>query len=161
MSKIVIINLTILVFCFLSVLEVNAQENYKGIIPMITTKAEVEKMLGKPNKLGFYEFDEENVTIRYYESLCKDKNDCFCNGQIDTVQVINVIPFNLNFVDLNLDLKDYEKTLSSSGPKRVSYSNFEKGLVYTICEERVCSIDYFASEETCKMVRARTNNNLH
>jgi hypothetical protein len=161
MNKLLMINLTILVFCFFTSLQVNAQENYKGIIPMITTKAEVEKMLGKPNKLGFYEFDEENVTIRYYENICKDKNDCFCNGHIDTVQYINIIPFGLNFVDLSLDLKDYEKTESSSGPKRTSYANFKIGLVYTICDEQVCDIDYYASEETCKMVSERTNTKLH
>ena len=43
---------------------VQAKE-WRGIVPLKSTRADVERLLGKPNGLGRYEFDNERAYIDY------------------------------------------------------------------------------------------------
>lgn len=136
--------------------DVNAQENFKGIIPMVTTKSEVEKILGKPNRNGAYELDEGRVHIGYYEQECKEKIECSCLVPLGTVQYIRVtLYYDLYLKDLNLDPQKFKETRSSKFPDIFTYSNSKSGVVYTVQNGKVSHIDYNESEDTCNEIKQK------
>ncbi len=74
---------------------VRAKE-WRGIIPLKSTRADVERLLGKTNQLGRYEIQNERVTIWYSEGPCEGKHgglakpNCECLVAKDTVLKITV-----------------------------------------------------------------------
>src|SRR5215211_7734523 len=78
-------------------LEVFATE-WRGIIPLISTRADVERLLGKPKELGRYEVNGERADIIYSDGPCKgwyyslEKTNCKCLVLKDTVLSIYVEP---------------------------------------------------------------------
>lgn len=134
----------------------NAQENFKGIIPMITTKTEVEKKLGKPNKYGDYELDEGRVHIDYYERKCEENLECFCLAPLGTVRFINIeLYYDLYLKDLNLDPQKFKETRSSHLLDVFTYSNSKTGVVYEVYEGKVSHIYYYESEDTCNSIKQK------
>jgi hypothetical protein len=147
--------ISLFVIC-LAVFNVDAQENFKGIIPMVTTKAEVEKILGKPDKNGKYELDEGRVYIRYYEKQCERKIECFCLAALGTVQYISVeLYYDLYLKDLNLEPQKFKETRSEHLPDVYSYSNLKKGIVYEVQNGKVTHIYYYESEDTCNDIKQK------
>jgi len=145
----------LLVSC-LVIFDVNAQENFKGIIPMVTTKSEVEKILGKPNKYGDYELDEGRVHVDYYERECEKKIECFCLVPLGTVRFISIeLYYDLYLKDLNLDAQKFEETRSSHLPGIYSYLNSKTGVVYEVQGGKVTHIYYNESEDTCNEIKQK------
>ena len=64
------ITMILLLACWAS----GQQNGFRGIIPLITTRGEVEKKLGKPDKFGRYELDEGRIEIHYRENECSKSN---------------------------------------------------------------------------------------
>ncbi len=78
---------------------VRAQEGYRGIIPLVTTREEVEKILGKPTSGTRYEFKDKRVTVIYRENACADRDrSCSCLAPIGTVLFISVEPYGETFI---------------------------------------------------------------
>lgn len=139
-----------------SVFIANAQENFKGIIPMITTKADVEKILGKPNKYGDYELDEGRVHVDYYEQECDKKIECFCLVPSGTVRFINIeLYYDLYLKDLNLDPQKFKETRNSHTTGIFTYSNPKTGVVYSVYDGKVFQILYYESEDTCNAIKQK------
>src|SRR5690349_3773129 len=71
---------------------------WRGIVPLKSTRADVERFLGKPNELGLYEVNGEHVTIIYSEGPCiglyrsLEKANCKCLVSKDTVLSIYIEP---------------------------------------------------------------------
>src|SRR6476659_7763140 len=78
-------------------LEVFAEE-WRGIVPLRSTRADVVRLLGKPNELGRYEVNGERADIIYSDGPCKgwhyslEKVNCKCLVPKDTVLSIYVEP---------------------------------------------------------------------
>ena len=157
MNNCVIYSITIGLFVScLVVFKVNAQENFKGIIPMVTMKSEVEKKLGKPNKYGDYELDEGRVHIDYYERECEKKIECFCLVPLGTVRFISInLYYDLYLKDLNLDTSIFERKVIYINPLLETYADFKAGIVYDVSKGRVSHIYYYESEATCKMLEEK------
>jgi hypothetical protein len=145
-----------LIVSCLAIFNVKAQESFKGIIPMVTTKNEVEKKLGKLNEKGVYELDEGRVTIRYYEQQCQKKTECICLVPLETVQYISVtLYYDLYLKDLNLDPQKFKETNNPHLPDIFTYSNSKTGVTYEASEGKVYEILYYESEETCNNVKQK------
>lgn len=146
-------------FCYAAI-GVNAQETWRGIVPYVTTKEEVEKNLGKPTRGSFYELDEGRVLIKYVEIECAKKIECHCLAPLGTVQFIDVnLYYDLYFKDLTLDLTAFERKLVSPDPIQETYANWKIGIVYSVYEGKVSHIYYYESEATCKLLKEKNKLN--
>lgn len=140
----------------LAALDISAQENFKGIIPMVTTKAEVEKILRKADEYGDYELEEGRVHVDYYDQECEKKIECFCLVPLGRVRYVSVtLYYDLYLKDLNLDLQKYKETRSTHLPDVFTYSNSKTGVVYEVQSGKVSRISYYESEDTCNEIKQK------
>src|SRR5258708_3506479 len=86
-----------LLFLFLFVLFGQSQaKSWRGIMPLKSTRADVERLLGKADSFGRYQFAEDRGSIRYRENPCLglyrplEKDNCECMVSRDTVVSIFV-----------------------------------------------------------------------
>ena len=144
---------------------VEAKE-WRSITPLKSTRADVERLLGKPNELGRYEIQNERVTITYLEEPCNDalralaKANCECLVVKDTVLKIAVtFDSPVKVSKMGIDKKKYERTAVDAAYRpTATYSDFTAGVVYTIreSEDVVTNIDYLPSAKDCEgIIRSR------
>jgi len=151
----------IFALCLYSATLVQAKE-WRGIVPLKSTRADVERLLGKPNGLGRYEFDSERAYIDYAKG-CEQLKDCLCLVPKDTVISIFVtLESDLKLSELKLDGSKYKKSRSAHLPSIVNFTNDEEGITYTVDEEdkEVMHITYLPSAQDCHnlIYRARPGN---
>jgi hypothetical protein len=144
----------------LTVTAVNAQaEGWRGIVPLKSTRADVERLLGLPGKHGRYQFDKERAYIHYAgPGPCHPVNGCLCEVSKDTVISIHVeLEVEMRFSALNLDKKKYKRYPSPQDPTIVTYSNDEQGIIYTVDEEHddVTDIQYLPTAKDCQAAMRR------
>src|SRR5215510_11066963 len=57
---------------------------WRGIVPLISTRSDVERLLGKPNDSGLYELNGEAASVIYSDGPCQglyrslEKANCKC-----------------------------------------------------------------------------------
>jgi hypothetical protein len=145
-------------------LEVFAEE-WHGIVPLRSTRADVVRLLGKPNELGRYEASGERADIIYSNGPCKgwyyplEKANCKCLVLKDTVLSIYVEPNEtLKFSKLRIDKSRFTRTAIIIGNGLFSYSNLTDGIVYTVDEaqDEVIDVEYLPSFADCQRVTTIT-----
>ena len=146
--------ITLFVILLFSTVVLEAAE-WRGIIPLKSTRADVERLLGKPDNYKRYEFENERASIQY-ETVPGDRTDrCDCFVQIDTVLDIYVdVEVEMKFSVLNIDKTKFEKTIPPKYPNITVYSNWKDGIIYEIDEkdDRVWNISYIESDKDCQEV---------
>ena len=133
-------------------------KEWRGIIPLRSTRADVERLFGKPNEWGRYQFKDERASIEYSSGPCKGvyqalrKDNCKCLAPKDTVLSIYVEPVQQTFSALKIDKGKYTRTPIVSGPPNFSYSNRAEGIIYTVdeTEDEIIDIEYLPSTEDCQ-----------
>ena len=137
-------------------------KEWRGIVPLKSTRADVERLLGKPNGLGRYQFDDERAYIYYSEGVCARGDDCSCLVPKDTVLNIFVtLEVEMKFSDLKIDRRGYQRTKSAHLPTVVSHSNEEEGIIYTVDEDEVTEITYLPSGKDCREVVRKNRRAKH
>jgi hypothetical protein len=141
-------------------------KDWHGIMPLKSTRADVESRFGKPDKWGEYEVNNERVSFHYSEGSCKGlyeslgKDNCKCLLQKDIVVSIFVEPtVKRKFSDLKLDLRKFKRTAIAPFPQTFAYYNPTEGVDYTVdeSEDEVTTIDYYATPDDCQnIVKNRT-----
>lgn len=140
--------------------EVRAKE-WRGIVPLKSTKADVERLLGKPNQLGRYEIGNERASVLYSEGPCEGayqplaRDNCECLVPKDTVLKIAVtLDSSVKVSKLGIDKKKYQRTPFHAYHPTATYSDFNEGVVYTIREsdDSVTSIEYLPSAKDCQEI---------
>jgi hypothetical protein len=108
---------------------------YQDIVPLVSTRADVERKLGKPNfEYGLYDSENERVHITYSAAPCSGGYRGGYRVPSDTVIRIDVAPKkNLHLSDLRLDLGSYKKTIDSNS-SRTFYRNDEEGVRVDVFE---------------------------
>lgn len=151
-------SLLALFFLSLMISDVRAKE-WRGITPLKSTRADVERLLGKANELGRYEFDDQRISIWYSEGPCADnsrglaKVNCECLVAKDTVLRIGLtFEWPVKVSKLGIDKSKYERTSIYAYQPTATYSDFTQGVVYTIREgeDTVTNIDYLPSAKDCQ-----------
>lgn len=136
-------------------------KGWRGIIPLKSTRAEVERQYGKPDKYGRYQLKKERATVLYSDGSCErlpealKRKSCKCLVDRNVVLAIYVNPLNKRrFSRLKINKRSYVKTSVISGPGRFTYSNLQEGVVYTVDKDdgSLTGIDYFPSQEACEML---------
>lgn len=158
-------NKILLAFCALAIFRpgVSAKE-WRGIVPLSSTRADVERLFGKPNELDRYEVNGERADIIYSDGPCKgwyhslEKTNCKCMVPKDTVLSIYVEPDQLKFSKLRIDKSKFTRTAIVVGNAMFSYSNATDGIVYTVDEvhDEVIDVEYLPSFADCERLTRMT-----
>ena len=152
--------ITLFAILLLSTVALKAAD-WRGITPLKSTRADVERLLGKPNSYGRYQFENERAYIHYKTVPCDRTDRCDCFVSTDVVLDIYVgVEVDMKFSALNIDKTKFEKIIPSKYPDITVYSNHDVGIVYEIDEkdDRVWRISYLPSGKDCeKVLKNRIN----
>src|SRR5437762_3045701 len=112
--KVMIRNLIVYLTIILgaSILVSSQQQGWRGIVPLHSTREDVERLIGPPMKPGgiTYDLTDERVNIGYSAVPCTKGWPYGWNVPKDTVTSIRVYTKKkLNLSDLRLDLRTYTK----------------------------------------------------
>ncbi len=141
-----------------------SSKDWRGIVPLKSTRAEVEKRFGKPDERGGYDLKDERVSFNYGEGPCRGiyltlgEDNCKCLADDDAVMSISVEPTGTRKIsDLKLDMKKFKRTAITPFPQTFEYDNPEEGIVYTVDEEKneIQDITYYPSVADCKDLIAK------
>jgi len=124
-------------------------KEWHGIVPLRSTRVDVERLLGPPTidraDFVFYESDAERVTIRFSGGPCSVEFSPWNvpSGTVITIWV-TLKSHQLEFANLNLSQKEYLKSRDNHRPQIVYYRNESEGIEYSVDEETgtVGSIEY-------------------
>lgn len=105
---------------------------WRGLIPLISTKSEVERLYRKPHVMigsrSAYEFDKEKVLFTYAVGNC-DPQDSNWNVPAGTILEIEIIQQGIVSVnDLGFDLRKFIDERWEH-PELVVYKNIDEGVV--------------------------------
>jgi hypothetical protein len=134
---------------------ISRAEGWRGIIPLKSTRADVERLLGKPNNLGRYQFEDERAHINYATGPCNISDRCECFVPEGTVIGIFVeLEVELRFSSLKLDRAKLQKLIDPEDSNLAVYSDDEAGITYAVSErdDDVTTIQYWPSAKDCEEV---------
>jgi hypothetical protein len=130
-----------LLFC--SSLPQKTQVGWKGIVPLHSTRKNVEQLLGPSSDKCrcLYQTPEEMIYVEYAKSRCNGSIPGW-DVAVDTVLSLTVRSnIQLEFKTLNLDLKRYEVREDDTFTKY--FSNRDDGIEYAVTPEgKISSIKY-------------------
>ena len=148
---------------FVMCITVNLQaKEWRGITPLRSTRADVERLLGQENELKRYQFENERAYIFYSQAPCGMKGvtevteKCRCLIPDGTVVSINVtVEETRKFSALKLNKREFQKEFVLPG--MYDYSNLREGVRYTVDERRdqIVEIVYLPSAEDCEALVKR------
>jgi hypothetical protein len=114
-------------------------KDWHGIIPLHSTRSDVERLLGPPTTdradTVFYDSAAERVSIQFSKGPCNVEFSPW-NVPRDIVINIWVTPMlnQLSIADLKLNPEKYAKTQDKHRPQIVYYRNEEDGIEYSVDE---------------------------
>jgi hypothetical protein len=110
-------------------------KEWRGIVPLYSTRADVERILGTPpperNRpdAAVYKQEHEDILVRYSTGKCIEK----WNVPRDTVIYIHVFPKRRpKFSELNIDISKYRKYPEPELPEYSNYDNEEEGFEVSV-----------------------------
>lgn len=111
---------------------------WRGISPLRSTRADVERLLGAPKTAGqgisSYDIEGGLVSVIYSTGPCKDKTNAW-NVPLDTVIGIRVyLRVRPKLDDLKLDESKYAKAIEGDDLNIVTYRNDTEGIAYNVYE---------------------------
>src|SRR5947209_7922722 len=113
----------------LSLSHVQAKE-WRGIVPLQSTRADVERLIGSSTKpkVPVYELKNESVYIEYAVGPCQEGDTQGWNVPPDTVIYIKVSPKKeIQFADLKIDESNYKQVEDQHIGGQISYVNEDEG----------------------------------
>lgn len=108
---------------------------WRGIVPLHSTRADVERLLGQSTERCrcVYRTDDEVIRVEYAVRDCKSEPSGWKVAR-DTVVSFRLTPKKWQrFFDLGLDEKEFTKSVEFDNPTR-HYTNKDKGVRYTVTE---------------------------
>lgn len=151
--------LLILLLAFLSADAYPQVNSWHGIIPLHSTRAEVEKILGPPTPdskaqdAAFYRTEKERVFVLYSTGSCDIKPSNGWNVPRGTVITVSVYPNTKpKLSTLKIDVGKYKRSADPELTDLVDYTNEEEGISIevNIAEGVVNAFSYWPTEkENC------------
>lgn len=143
------------VFVIFITVDLHAKE-WRGIVPLKSTRADVERLLGKENELKRYQFENERAYIFYSTEGCgmmdatEVTEKCRCLISEGTVVSIHVtLEESRKFSSLKRNKREFQKDFVLPG--MYQYSDLIEGVRYTVYEQtdQITDIDYLPSAKDC------------
>ncbi len=127
---------------------------WRGIVPLHSTRADVEKLLGPPKfEDSGYDIDGERALITYSAQGCEEGLASGGNVPPDTVVGISVSSTkDLKLADVLVPGKNYEQIYGTHTP-HVDYVDGQDGVRYSTVDGSVQTILYFGTEADDKKLR--------
>ena len=130
-------------------------KGWRGITPLRSTRADVERLLGPPEKpdakhMSDYKLEDEVVSIIYATGPpCGEGMESGWQVPAGTVVDITVAPRKtMRPSDLKLDKSKYQRIDGGHQPDVASYINKKEGIKIAVFQDNVVtSITYFPAEE--------------
>jgi hypothetical protein len=157
----------VLVICvaLLPVLCISSRaKEWRGIVPLHSTRTDVERLLGLPktdrSDTIVYETDEERISIEFSKGPCNVEFSSWnvSAGTVISIWVTPKLP-RLNTRDLHLNQKGYIKFRDDHRLEVVHYRNEAEGIEYNVHEEtgEIGLIKYFpaAADESLRCPEPR------
>ena len=134
-------------------------KEWRGIVPLHSTRADVERLLGRPNaKYERYDIENEEAQIFYSKGRCLNGWDV----PLDTVIEISVsFKQSRTLSDLKVDLSKYERFRDPEVTSHTYYANGHEGLMYVVFESsgkengEVLQVYYEATIDDERLLRCR------
>ncbi|HEX8146132.1 MAG TPA: hypothetical protein VF591_02930 [Pyrinomonadaceae bacterium] len=125
-------------------------KGWRGIVPLHSARADVERLLGPPDRKGNkpvvrYDLEKERVTIIYSREPCSD-GSVYGKWDVppDTVVSMMVIPKKvLPLSELQPDAAQYKVVHVRGVPSYTYYVDEGEGVRLDVSDGRVNTIDYF------------------
>jgi hypothetical protein len=139
-------------------LTVNAAP-WRGIVPLKSTRSDVERLLGKPltGNMDFYvtyKLETEEVRVEYAsKKLCPQTDRCDCRVSDDTVLHIVVRPkTRIRFSSLELNKSKFHPIVNPQNANNIAYSNSDAGLMYVVSkrDDLVLYVQYGSTLKDCE-----------
>jgi hypothetical protein len=124
------------------------EQGWRGIVPLRSTRAQVEALIGQPLPNGrTYVLKDERVNVVYSQGSC-DRNKVEWNVPPNTVLGITIYPQAKMISDLQFDLSKFEKVISQQNPNLFSYINKKLGTGFKARSNgEIIVIEYFPSDQ--------------
>jgi hypothetical protein len=135
------------------------EPGWKGIVPLHSTRADVEQLLGAPTEPCTegcdYDTKNEGVFVRYSAGRCAEGDSIAWNVPPNTVISLSInLAKTPRLSALRLNLKKFKKTADPELRGYSSYENEDKGISYEVSDDgRVYSINRFATSKDDKAFR--------
>ena len=108
-----------------------SHKGWRGIVPLHSTRADVERLLGSPRPGERYHLNESNIIFHYSAGDCRSGRGAW-NVPIDTVVWITVYPKpNPRLLDLDIDKTKF-KSRQGMHAEEVYFDNQEEGLTLEV-----------------------------
>jgi len=146
-------------------------KGWRGIVPLHSTRADVERLLGPPSeKLSeysvLYRTENETLTINYARGLPCGLGEKYSQWRVarDTVASIHITPnMGSPLSKLSIDESRYKKRSGGSRPEDIYYINDQDGETLRVFMNEVMDITYSpaASDEhlRCARMTGSSHNN--
>ena len=140
----------LVIFIVATLFEIVKAKEWRGIIPLHSTRVDVERLLGNvsPKKqLTTYQTKKDAVSVLYASGPpCGSDAGSEWKVPRDTVVSITVAPKDRVFLsELEIDLRTYDKFSGIHRPNIITYLNKEEGTRIETFQDEVTSITYFAA----------------
>ena len=140
----------VLALIFLAVLILTKPLDVKGqdwrqIVPLKTTRAEVERLLGSATGAYFAEYDlkQGSLFIEFSSGPCKPERKGGWNVPRDVVIMVHFTPkHSTRIADLKLDPKKFRKIVDEHVIGALYYVNDEEGITYAVQSGKIDFIEY-------------------
>jgi hypothetical protein len=131
-----------------------AGKAWRGIVPLHSTHADVDKLLGPPKfEDSGYDIDGERALITYSAQGCEEGLPGGWNVPPNTVVSISVSSTkDLKLADVLVPGRNYEQVYRTDTP-HVAYVDVQEGVRYSTVDGSVQTISYFGTEADDKKLR--------
>ncbi len=139
--------------CLIVIFTVSAKaQGWRGLIPLHSTRADVERLLGpssEPEKFSVdYELGDSVVSVEYSSGPCRKEMKGGWNVARDTVISVRIsLKEGARFSPSKIDKRKFKKERSSHTPRIIYYVNEEDGIMYEVQESMVQSVEYYAASK--------------
>ncbi len=153
-------NSILLGLLLLTVFRSSYAQDWRSIVPLKTTRSEVEALLGQNDSdyMAIYNLNDGNLSVEYSSGPCRPDRKGGWNVAENVVVSLYFSPkVKRRWSDLKLDRKKLRKVVDTHVGGVIYYINDEDGVVYEIQSGKVDSVEYGASK---KHAHLRCDNNL-
>jgi outer membrane protein OmpA-like peptidoglycan-associated protein len=122
--------ISVLLVGLISITSISNAQGWRGIVPLHSNRADVEKLIGPPMQPNgiTYDLKNERVNIVYSNAGC-EREKVEWNVPRGTVIGITIYPqTRLVVSDLRVALDKFEKFINPNNPEFIAYNNKEEGM---------------------------------
>lgn len=140
-----------------STVVISQERGWRGIVPLQSTRADVEKLLGRSTERSYgatYDLGDEAVTFEYSSCRCCKPIENRWNVREYTVIRIRIsAAVKPLFSGLKIDRAKFEKVDDSHLPDVLYFRNRDEGVSFEVQDDVVITTEYGPSAKDDKALR--------